>query len=411
MEEAPKPKEPTKIQTFVFFDLETTGLTAGNPRIVELSMVAVSRDHLLAMKNSATPKPSDKNKEFSSSQTNGHSVTSSSDVQRKNPVPKLPRVIHKYTRLYYPWKMLTAQVEAIHGLNNYDLEGMPSFDEASGQALLLFLNLPKPVSLVAHNGNRYDFPLLMAELNRVGYADKFLDLLCVDSLPAIKDIDSLIEREDIVEITKLAESFSIDDLDDPLLEEEFIPSKKWRSSECEAEKGKQGTLCQGRQPESVSYVGQGNQHTLEVSTAPLLTPVKCHVPGQTSVPATPSKPAAQPPQPHTPDSLQLGVPGPSGVHAKVTKESSRVRRTLTYENNGKRKVGARLSYAQVNIYKRLFGSEYAAHRAESDCEALMAICGHYGSKFVEWADTFASSFTNFDPMWVKRKSFSTNPEA
>lgn len=410
MEEAAEPKEPNKIQTFVFFDLETTGLTAGNPRIVELSMIAVSRSHLLAIKDSATPKPSNANKEFSNSQANGDSVTSNSDVQRKNAIPKLPRVLHKYTRLYYPWKMMTAQVEAINGLNNYDLDGMPSFNEASAQALLLFLDLPKPVALVAHNGNRFDFPLLMAELTRVGCVDKFLDLQCVDTLPAIKDIDALIEREDIVEITKLAESFNIDDLDDHLLEEGFIPSKRWRSSECDEEKGKQGILSQSRLPESVSYIGQGNQHSLEVSAAPLMTPVKNHLSDQTHVPTTPSKLAALPPQPNTPEGLQPGVPGPSGFRAKVTKESSKVRRTLTYDNNGKRKLGRRVSYAQVNIYKRLFDTEYAAHRAESDSEALMTICGYYGSNFIEWADTFATSFSNFDPMWVKRKSFSTNPE-
>ncbi|XP_045119709.1 uncharacterized protein LOC123509481 [Portunus trituberculatus] len=409
MEEAAKPKEPMEIQTFVFFDLETTGLAAGNPRIVELSMLAVSRDHLLAMKDSATPKPSDSSK-FSSSQANGHSPTSNTDIQRKNPVPKLPRVIHKYTRLYYPWKVLTPQVEAINGLNNFDLEGLPSFDEASAQALSLFLDLPKPVTLVAHNGKRYDFPLLMAELNRVGYVDKFPDLQCIDSLTAIKDIDGLIEREDIANITKLAESFNIDDLDDSFMEEEPMPSKRQRSSECVEEKGRQGNLGPGQPLESVSCAGQGNHHNLEVSAAPLITPVKSRLPGQTHVPPTPSKLAAPPPQPTTPEALQPGVPGPSGFPAKVTKESRKVRRTLTYENNGKRKVGTRLSYAQVNIFKRLFDSEYAAHRAETDCEALMTICGHYGSKFVEWADTFATSFSTFNPMWVKRKSFDINPE-
>lgn len=87
-----------------------------------------------------------------------------------------------------------------------------------------------------------------------------------------------------------------------------------------------------------------------------------------------------------------------------------MRRTLTYDNNGKRKPGTKLSYSQSNIYRRLFDSEYMAHRAETDCEALLTICGHYGNKFVEWADTFSTSFSDAKPMWVKRKSFSTNQE-
>lgn len=36
-----------KIETFVFFDLETTDLLKNDPDITELALVACSRDHLL----------------------------------------------------------------------------------------------------------------------------------------------------------------------------------------------------------------------------------------------------------------------------------------------------------------------------------------------------------------------------
>ena len=407
MEETAKPKEVNKIQTFVFLDLESTGLKRNNPRIVELSMIAVSRDHLMEMKNTVTPPstPPDTDECLSSSQeSNGHTNLEHTDVQRKNVIPKLPRVTHKYTRLYYPWTLMPPHVEKINGLNNEVLEHLPSFTEASAQAIVLFLDLPKPVCLVAHNGNRFDYPLLMAELTRVGCVDKFLDLQCTDSLSAIKDLDALIEKEDITEMTKLAESFSIDDLEDELMEEKFNPSKRQRSVECDEEIGNQAIHNSSQPHESTSHIGRGNHHTMEVSAVPLLTPVKNFLPGQTHTPATPSKPSI-PPQPFTPEAGQPGTPGTSSFCAKVTKESSKVRRTLTYDN--KRKLGARLSYSQPNIYKRLFGCDYGAHRAESDSEALLIICGHYGNKFVEWADTFATGFSSFEPMWVKRKSFNT----
>ncbi|KAK3851835.1 hypothetical protein Pcinc_041541, partial [Petrolisthes cinctipes] len=42
-------KMSTKIQTFVFLDLEATGLPYDDPRILELSMIAVSRNDLIRM--------------------------------------------------------------------------------------------------------------------------------------------------------------------------------------------------------------------------------------------------------------------------------------------------------------------------------------------------------------------------
>ena len=135
-------------------------------RIVELS-----RAHLLEMKDSATENslPPDATEQPSSSHTTSRHTTSNNydctDVPRKNAIPKLPRVLHKYTRFVYPWTLMPPRVERVNGLSNEALEHLPSFTEASAQALFLLQDLPKPISLVAHNGNKFDFPLLMAELN------------------------------------------------------------------------------------------------------------------------------------------------------------------------------------------------------------------------------------------------------
>lgn len=52
-----------------------------------------------------------------------------------------------------------------------------------------FLNHnPKPLCLVAHNGNKFDFPILRSEIiNAGGELDG--DLLCIDSLTAFKDLE------------------------------------------------------------------------------------------------------------------------------------------------------------------------------------------------------------------------------
>lgn len=51
-------------------------------------------------------------------------------------------------------------------------------------------HLSKPVCLIAHNGNNFDFPLLVAELKRINQS---LDnsLLCADSLEAFRSLDGL----------------------------------------------------------------------------------------------------------------------------------------------------------------------------------------------------------------------------
>lgn len=410
MEEPDTTKEESQIQTFVFLDLESTGLARDSPRITELSMVAVSRTHFLQMKES-TPSASP-SRITSSPPSPPQATTSSSAVcarqSKRKLIPALPRVLHKYTRLYYPWKVIGSVVEGKSGLNNESLEHLPSFTEDSAQAISLFLDLPKPVALVAHNGNRYDFPLLMAELSRVNCQDKFLDLHCIDTLVATKDIDALIEREDISDITKLAESFNLEDFEEDLSQEAFSPSKRPRTTESDEE----GSPLFNTPPsplESPPSSQDNNHQPLQVSPKPLMTPIKNHSTAQPSTPATPSKPAEPPPLPYTPNRSGSVTPGTPGFHAKATKESSKVRRALTYEKRWKQFPRHRL-YNQPEIYRRLFDSEYKAHRAEEDCTALLTICGHYGSKFVEWADTFATSFARVKPMWVKRKSFHTSQE-
>ena len=65
--------------------------------------------------------------------------------------------------------MVPEKVTDITGLSNDLLENQSRFKPESVNLLKLFLeNLPQPICLVAHNGSRYDYPLLQAELNNTG---------------------------------------------------------------------------------------------------------------------------------------------------------------------------------------------------------------------------------------------------
>lgn len=147
----------TPIKTLIFFDLETTGLPAyecNRTKITELAMVACSVahivDHAAARAKAATT--------ASRTATGSPSMTDG-----------LPRVLHKLTLCVNPQRMIQPEATNITGLDNEQLEFEQPFDAHCGALLLHFVQqLPQPVCLVAHNGDKFDFPLLRAQLDRVG---------------------------------------------------------------------------------------------------------------------------------------------------------------------------------------------------------------------------------------------------
>ncbi|XP_015270962.1 PREDICTED: three prime repair exonuclease 2 [Gekko japonicus] len=152
---------PQAFQTFVFLDIETTGLPRDQPCMAELCLVAVNRRSL----QRPVPDPS------------------------RPPQP--PRILDKLTLCIDPQKPFTPKAEEITGLSNQTLEenGKADFDSVAVEALRAFLDRQAgPICLVAHNGLRFDFPLLRTELLRVD-ADLPSDTGCLDTLPALKELD------------------------------------------------------------------------------------------------------------------------------------------------------------------------------------------------------------------------------
>ena len=79
------------------------------------------------------------------------------------------------------------------GLNNDNLYQQKDFDSEVGDLILLFLRrLESPVCLVAHNGSRFDFPLLAAELQSTGCSPLLLvnnqPVLCIDTWEMFRDL-------------------------------------------------------------------------------------------------------------------------------------------------------------------------------------------------------------------------------
>merc|ERR1712168_985823 len=88
-----------------------------------------------------------------------------------------------------PCAMIPDVVTDLTGLSNELLEHQSRFKAETVQLLKLFLeNLPQPICLVAHNGDRYDYPLLQAELFHTGLQNLIGEFYVIDSLPALKYI-------------------------------------------------------------------------------------------------------------------------------------------------------------------------------------------------------------------------------
>lgn len=145
------------IQTYVILDLETTGLPStnyGETKITELSLISVSLKHF----GEASP-------------------------------GSIPRVLNKLTMCFHPQRFIGKESERITGLSNELLEKQRTFDEKVCDLLENFImGEQQPVCLLAHNGYRFDFPLLQAHTKILG---KPLpdSILCSDTLHAFRQLE------------------------------------------------------------------------------------------------------------------------------------------------------------------------------------------------------------------------------
>jgi len=172
-------KGPKTIKTFVFFDLEATGLPSDTrpPRVTELCFKAVDVEH------------------FSSLQQLFQMYEEFNQLEEI-----FPRVINSLNLCFNPGAMVPDIVTDITGLSNDLLENQSRFKAETVQLLKLFLeNLPQPICLVAHNGDRYDYPLLQAELFNTGLQNLIGEFYVIDSLPALKYIFDQEVQEDKIE--------------------------------------------------------------------------------------------------------------------------------------------------------------------------------------------------------------------
>lgn len=148
-----------EINSFVFFDIETTGLRSCDPpKITELAFVACSRAHLLDPDNEKIPRvifklllPLNPMKMIHPESTR---IT-----RNAIPIEYIKLIQMNFDFLLYSFKTV---------LDNWKLENCKKMDANTVEIMNCFFNqLNKPICLVAHNGNKFDYPILKEHLKKL----------------------------------------------------------------------------------------------------------------------------------------------------------------------------------------------------------------------------------------------------
>lgn len=344
-----------RISSFAVFDLETTSLPDWNFNKTSITEISI---HGLRIEN----------------------VANATDCS-------IPRISHKLTLLFNPRMMIHPNSEKITQLNNEMLETESSMDVNAANIIINFLkHLRQPVCLVAHNGDKFDFPILK-------YAFKKLDMeipedvLCLDSLTAFKDLD-LAQKEQTNEDTR--EDFVL-----PLPDIQKSNRKE-------------------RESNALLPSDESNDSVLDLNIDDVNIPVNAdkidNFEDQTFTRSLRS------PEKETLDSvinrqtLNETTPKRMPNYAKIGEKRKRQETPESYTSSGPRarkslfgsttamtpiSTATKIkSYKLTSIYERLFGSAYLnAHNAEADVISLQKIILKYGKSFVDYAEKNAKPFS------------------
>uniref|UniRef100_A0A1I8MAA6 Exonuclease domain-containing protein n=1 Tax=Musca domestica TaxID=7370 RepID=A0A1I8MAA6_MUSDO len=336
------------IKSFVVFDLETNGLPEQQFNacsITELSMYAFSSECLKQCALDAQ----DYVKKF---KTDDLMVgIARLDVE----IPDLPRCLHKLTLMVNPMRMIHPEVERITGLNNEMLCEESPFDKRTASCVLSFLErLEKPICLVAHNGWRFDYPVMKYIFEKINMSIP-ASIYCVDSYKAFIEIDEK-QKE-------------IDNLDMKLKEDEESADV---NIECYRQTASNTNICQKNPLEANDDIDwqKANETTPHRSKTKGTKRKLCDTPEQVS-----------------------------GVSKKSLSSFKSRRELFSKPFQPKMKYPPKDKFKLGNIFERTFKQPPVdLHRAESDVMILTKLILHHGLLFLAYAEERKLSFATVNKL-------------
>lgn len=306
-----------RIASFVFFDIETTGLPfqeRNQTKITELSCVAALRQDIESTFLGETP------------------------------------LVKKLTFVLNPQRPIHHEVTKLTGFTNEFLKHAPTFRQKIPNLNSFLEELPQPVCLVAHNGNSFDFKILLAEYNDAS-ASIPTNLLCVDSLLGFRNI--LKGTKTNYNTLKLSEQSIIDGLltdDEDEWPEINVSTEDWEEID---------EICLS------------------------LSDVSCEDLSGTE-------------KPMTEEENETIKKARSNAIKKVFGKKPDVIKNKTKD---KIKKENKECFTLSAIYKRLLDKEaIGAHRAEVDCLMLAQCVAALKDEFLPWADDASKLLTEIKPL-------------
>uniref|UniRef100_A0A1B6L8W3 Exonuclease domain-containing protein n=1 Tax=Graphocephala atropunctata TaxID=36148 RepID=A0A1B6L8W3_9HEMI len=322
-------------KTFVFLDLETTGLPhceSGPTRITEIALIAARRDHILDQ---------------------------SSGVVKENSIDNdfLPRVLNKLNLTVYPSKMIQPRASEVTGLTNENLELQGPFNESLFNIIDNFMaRLEKPICLVAHNGDRFDYPIFKSELFKIN-KELSDDVFCADTLPGFREVltsppgsgDSAVAGIKPLN-TQTAAS--------------LVPKCGWSCEEYDHELNQATELAEKFTEEFSSYDNDELESKIQIEMER-----RRNINETTPHRRTRNSDICQP-------------------------VNSNVKRKILNDKPSRRK------FDMKSVYKSTTGKELVnSHRAETDAQALLECVTAVGLPILEWMDRKRIPFRSIKKMW------------
>nr|XP_054769539.1 three prime repair exonuclease 2-like [Lytechinus pictus] len=373
------------IKSFVFLDFETSHLyPKDRPKIIELSLIAINRAGLLDP-NVHTSLYLAKNNE-----------NSTFDLSKVS----LPRIVDKLTLCLDPGKYTSPHSARLTKMDKrkLDINKKLPFDEGVVTMLNIFLSRQDaPVCLVAHNGMRFDFPILRSELSGLTTGDPPAELYCLDTLKGFRAGFGATETQGVKKKREWKDkqnSVKISGIANVTQDQTHFNSSGI-------------TFAQSQDRRSGDFYHRTNQNGVDRSLLHNMTLHKSHD-------AKMSLSSSKNPIHHAKQ-----LPNPQRKHPHLhfvilllpMLKRSRLRtsqaRPVLPQHSGKRNQRLysrhtvddhppkrqRVSYSLVNIFKRTFEREPPhSHSAEDDVVSLIKVLLPVISDFVSWADENASPF-------------------
>ncbi|XP_029166147.1 uncharacterized protein LOC114936954 [Nylanderia fulva] len=317
------------IQTFIFFDLETTGLINGNsiPRITEIALIGVARESI-----------------YNSNKTS------------------LPRVLHKLVLPINPQKVIPPNVQHMTKLYNDDMLLLQPFECEVYESIMCFLQrLTPPICFVAHNGNRFDYPIFLQELERINKPlnDK---ILCIDTWKMFQDFFNKRDSE-----AKLVQDCLTDEYNNSLsiLDIDIITTEQ---------KVEIATATASRLQTTAHYdecIKDKNNKNYDINEE-----------YNNDIDVESSKNFRQKANETTPES-------------QIIRQNKGVFVERPFKKNPKKKLDfgrvRPISLKLNDIYEYMFGSNFShEHSAEADCLAMIRCVTNIVDFFFEWSDNHAA---------------------